>query len=534
MLVFGAGSSMPSGAPSANELKASLAQKFNIANPDTLTLPDLCAVIERRFDRRDLIVFLRQRLEKLVPSGGLINMPRFRWSGIFTTNYDMLIERVYEKQQVPLEVFSSNYDFHSQGFEEKSALYKLHGTIEKDTAFGDRSRIIITGSDYDLTQEYREILYTKFRDQLSRCSAVIIGHSLNDPDLREVIDEALRLKKSSGAPGKIYLLIFQRNEDLALVFETRGFEVCFGGIDEFFAELAKNEAPTQLVMELTNDVTSAAPAVNPSSLDVSAAMANEAGQLERMYNGRPASYGDIARGWTFNREISDRIEAQIADPNGRRLAYILGAAGVGKTTAARKVLFSLVARKFHCWEHKDDFVLPADAWIRVDRELRRRKEMGVLLIDSAHNHLREINHIVETIGREPTKALSLVLISSRPHWNPRLKSPSIFANGAGHEITRLSDAEIISLLDLLDANAEIRNLVEPGFIGFNRPQRLERLQQRCSNDMFVCLRNIFAMQGIDNIILQEFNSLPENYQGVYLQVAAMEAAGVRVHRELVD
>jgi hypothetical protein len=89
------------------------------------------------------------------------------------------------------------------------------------------------------------------------------------------------------------------------------------------------------------------------------------------------------------------------------------------------------------------------------------------------------------------------------------------------------------LLDLLDSNKDVRDLVEDKFLGFSRPQRLERLKERCDADMFVCMKNIFGFQSIDTIILEEFASLHEDLQDIYRVVAGMQAIGARVHRELV-
>jgi hypothetical protein len=51
--------------------------------------------------------------------------------------------------------------------------------------------------------------------------------------------------------------------------------------------------------------------------------------------------------------------------------------------------------------------------------------------------------------------------------------------------------------------------------------------------MFVCLKNIFAFEKFDDIILREYAGLSEDLQNVYKLVAAMETAGIRVHRQLV-
>jgi hypothetical protein len=51
--------------------------------------------------------------------------------------------------------------------------------------------------------------------------------------------------------------------------------------------------------------------------------------------------------------------------------------------------------------------------------------------------------------------------------------------------------------------------------------------------MFVCLKNIFASDSFDAIILAEYNDLEEHLQEIYKLISAMEASGVRVHRQLV-
>lgn len=51
--------------------------------------------------------------------------------------------------------------------------------------------------------------------------------------------------------------------------------------------------------------------------------------------------------------------------------------------------------------------------------------------------------------------------------------------------------------------------------------------------MFVCLKNIFASDKLDDIILREYATLEEPLQDIYKAVAAMESTGVRVHRQLI-
>jgi len=160
------------------------------------------------------------------------------------------------------------------------------------------------------------------------------------------------------------------------------------------------------------------------------------------------------------------------------------------------------------------------------------KRLVFYFFDDAHDHLHSLNIIIEHICGREKPALKLVLASSKPHWNPRLKTPALFTNGTRYEMSKLSSREIESLLNILQSDADIASLVESRFLGFNRDERRRRLSERCGSDMFVCMRNIFAFEPFDDIILREYAGLKDDYQQLYKKIAGMEAAGIRVHRNL--
>jgi hypothetical protein len=102
-----------------------------------------------------------------------------------------------------------------------------------------------------------------------------------------------------------------------------------------------------------------------------------------------------------------------------------------------------------------------------------------------------------------------------------------------YAFSRVSENEVNGLLDLVENVPEIKALVEGSFSGFTRSERRQRLINRCDADMFVCLKNIFSSEKIDDIVLREYAELKVGEQEVYRAVAAMESSGVRVHRQLV-
>lgn len=532
ILLFGAGASIPSGAPSSTQLAKILAEKLRLDDTSGLSLSDVATIAEARHGRRALVESISTILAFLEPERGILNLPDFDWAGLYTTNFDEVVEKVYLKRRRPLQSISSNFDFGS-GADTADRLYKLHGTINADVSIGHQHRMVLTVGDYDLASSFRELVYAKFAEQLFSNDAIIVGQSLNDPDMKALVEEAVRLKRSKGAPGTITILSFERNDNQAIVYEARGLTVCFGGVDALLAELSKKLPEAQLLPGLSDDPLDRARIVVPSTINVSTARARQTGDLSKMFNGAPANYADIMRGWTFERDFSEQVESQLAATDGKRIAYILGAAGCGKTSGVRKALTSLVDRDVFCWEHAQDMALQSEGWIQIDDELRKRKQVGVLFVDDAHEHLNAVNSIAEAICKQTPAALKIVLVSSHPHWNPRLKVPAIFVQGQKYEVSQLSPREITSLLEIIENSPDVSALVEPKFRGFNRSERQRRLVERCRADMFVCMKNIFGSEAYDEIILREYAELSPDYQAVYKKIAGMEAAGVRVHRQLV-
>ena len=370
-------------------------------------------------------------------------------------------------------------------------------------------------------------------EQLYSKDVLIIGQSLADPDLRTIVDDAVRVKRKKGAPGRITLLSFEADENMVLVFEARGLDVCVGGIDDLVAAIGDDSAVRRIDGETAVDGLDHMNAVHPSTISVSATTSSQSADLVQMFNGTPASYADIRMGFTFDRVFSDQLEKQLSDASEKRIAYLVGPAGSGKTTGVRKALVQLERRGIACWEHDGDFAFPANRWIQIDNDLRKHGQTGVLFIDDAHRHLHRVNHLVDEICAKDDAALRVILVSSKPNWNHRLKASGIYTQGKAYDVGVLSGREIDSLLAILETNPEVISLVEDRFLGFNRNERRRRLVDRCRADVFVCMKNIFASDSFDDIILREYAELVSEYQEVYRQIAAMESAGVRVHRQLV-
>ena len=344
--------------------------------------------------------------------------------------------------------------------------------------------------------------------------------------------KAIQLNEQAMSSARITLLMYTKDEDRAALYEGRGLRVVFGGIDEFFAGLAKKSPGPLFSYKTSDSVLERFPALVPTVTDVTHQMETGKTDVSRMFNGWPASYADIDKRLTFERSISNTVFSYVHEASGQFVA-LLGASGVGKTTAIRQVLVRLKHSGYVAWEHSDDYTLQVSEWIDLARHLKRDSRKAVLFIDDAYGHLREINDLIDALVSEKIGNLKVVMSSTRNTWRPRFKTPNFYKSGSHFYLSKLDNGEIDRLLSLVDNTPELSQIVESTFSGFNRGERRRRLITSCEADMFVCMRNIFASESFDNIILREFAELSETNQEVYRLVSALETSGVRVHRQLV-
>lgn len=533
VLFFGAGASVPSGAPSVNTLVDRMAKAFGV-DANGMTLCDLASYIELKTkDRKRLITHLRASFNGKVPTGGLLTVPSFGWKSIYTTNYDNLIEQAYEKKGKSLKKYISNFDFDADEVTTVQRMYKIHGSIETDRCDGGRASLVLTEADYEQAKDFREFLYMRLASDLSDSVLVVIGYSLSDPEIRALVARIAELRAKAYGGGSVLFLMYERNIERAELLGHKNFDVAFGGVDDFFAALLQE--PTQVgdAQVCGDNILEFAPALIPITIDARHSASSFAGNPGALFNGNPASFSDVAENLTFRRDVVAQLVSGL-NGDGRQIGVILGASGVGKTTAARQTVLDLLTKNgWHAWEHVGDHVFRADYWLAVARKLQELDSAGILVVDDAHQHLQQLSDLIEDLASENLVKLKLLLVSSRGNWHPRAKSPAIFRLGFECRMSKLSGREVDELLNLVDSQPRIAELIEHTFAGFSRIEKKRRLQDRCESETFVCLRNIFASEGFDAIILREYNSLASNIQDIYRFVAFLESSGVRVHRQLV-
>lgn len=528
MLLLGAGASIPSGAPSGNQLAHNLWRDVAKSEPQSDDLIETAGILERRYSRKLVIESIVSSFKKARPTGGLLGLPKFGWHSLFTTNFDQLTEAAYKAASVPLTPIRSNYDFTQRESRTETTLYKLHGCISQDRTLGHKASMILTEQDYEDFQQYRQSLFSLLQSGLLTGDVLIVGQSLRDRHLSDLVKKVLGYKQE-GAPGDIYVLVYDSDDLRAPLLEDKGAKIAFGGIDDFIHSMALN-SPAPIFSSSGEE------APLPISLISIVENVEQARLLEpnvvKMFNGSSATFADIRAGATFERANYPLAIDNITNKHSP-IMVIVGAAGVGKTTFARQILTDLHGKGYFAFEHKNDFLFQSQPWIAFESELRNKGLRAVLHLDECTRYLRQANLLVEHIASLDDSSLKVILTANAAQWGPRIKTAAIFSKGHLTELSRLVDADLRALINLVEFNKSVSDLVHTDFKSLSRNAQFSRLRERCSADMFVCLKNIFANDSLDKILLAEFDELEEDPQQYYRYIAALESVGMRVHRQLV-
>lgn len=102
---------------------------------------------------------------------------------IITTNYDRLIEE--DIMQGRFKVYSRVSDYYLSGSQGIGEVFKIHGTCD------DPSTIVINQKDYLRLAEDSKIVTAKILSVLCDYPMLIMGYSLEDPDVKGILDDLI-------------------------------------------------------------------------------------------------------------------------------------------------------------------------------------------------------------------------------------------------------------------------------------------------------------------------------------------------------
>lgn len=177
---------------------------------------------ENQYSRANLVEMIAQELHinEIFPGETHLSFCRLYFDLICTTNFDFLLENsfgeLYAKQGKPYHIIT-NENRLSTFLNEKTTILKLHGD------FNDPNNMVITESDYDLYIAKNPLFCTYIANLLITRTPLLIGYSLNDPDLRmlwSIIGSRLNSLRRIG-----YAIMCSASENDIARYRRRGINV---------------------------------------------------------------------------------------------------------------------------------------------------------------------------------------------------------------------------------------------------------------------------------------------------------------------
>lgn len=467
----------------ASELAGVLAEELG-EDPKS-GLEEISGLYLDSFDSSRLLNLLRKRYRSKTQSRSQSIVSTLPWKRIYTTNYDDIVEKCFEKAEMDLCTLTRT----STPSASKTPLECVHlnGYINGVDEKNFNAEILLTDSQY-FTNALRDSPWAgRLRaDFHSARSIFFVGYSLYDFDISKVLSE-------SGARGNIY---FIQHEELSKANKVK-FER-FGslhtiGIDQF-AKLVqekgaaiRREPPRDFLVnfrEVPRDEGS--PRV-PEFATIRDLLVK--GKIEKS-----AINWDLSQGEQKYRARREQID-RLADTSGLpgQSLFVRSDIGNGKKLFIAEVIEVLLAADFRCF-HFDGI---SDNLSDDIAFLSAACETGsvAILFPDYYNH----EHLIDLIRQGVPKAF-LITSSTSAAWEladrkPKFPKESLIDVG----LDQLTEAEMQNLDTLIDSAG-----LWGERSGQSREQRIDFIRRQCRCSLRSLLLILFNQEGIRNEIGRVF------------------------------
>lgn len=538
------GTPAPDGARLAEELIAQF--KLGITATD---LPRVSQYAEMKSSRANLDAFVRKALDRLEPDEHIQWLTTFRWRSIFTTNYDMGLERAYRLNSKPLQnpiPVAVTADLRYTDTLIDVPVFHLHGS-----PYGPcNSPIVITQSDYTRYQDKREMVWNRLKNDAATATLLYIGYSGRDPNWQMVIEEVAREFSPSQPPVAYRIDPYADPLDTEILRDVRRIETLVMSLPEFHAlvesELGDRRPDPDTVNVLRNKIPQhlrpaydAEPAAMLRLLESWIYVNDESVTVipntKEFLRGSKPTWSLIAQNQRFVRDVEEDLWEWTLEfstnPKSKSSAVALtGPAGYGITTILMAQALRIVDASIG-----PVFMLREGAEISEGDVLYATSlfpDVGCyFIVDQAREHSADIQAVLAQQRHSKTNFLFIMGVR-RNEW----MSPKIRFKAKEFEIEPLSDPEINRLLDFLTTEG---SLGEMEFL--DREFQFTIVKNKHEKQLLVAMREAMAGEGVgfDSIIEGEYRSIDEENspsvsRDLYLLVCCFYQHGMLIRDELLE
>jgi len=536
--------------PAGQELSNMIAEKFLGAKFRNRPLSQVAELAISEADLFTVQDFIASSLRDFHPSDFHKLIPKFVWSAIATTNFDLVVERAYDQVTSALQrpvVFKKN----GERIEEKlksldSVIYlKLHGCI---TDINDPAvPLILTPEQYVTHRKGRSRLFERLESLAYEYPLLFVGHSLGDPDIRAIL---LELNELGEAKPRSYIVAPNITPAETRFWESRKFSCIQMSFEDFLNQLDYS-IPNQFRVLVTLPEREEHPisrrfAVSTEVKPSQGLMTLLNRDVEYLYKGYKTTHTDpqafykgyfvdwspIIDDLDVKRSMSDGIMSEVflateEEKATRQEFYLIkGHAGSGKSVLLKRL----------AWDASIEYdrlclSLRPSAYPEYEplSELFRLCQKRIFLF--ADPVTEYMDTIEDFMIRARQDKLPLTIIGGERHheWNTECEHLEAYLTDS-YEVRYLSEKEIEALIDLLTRHKSLGHLE-----GMRLEEQKSALSKRAGRQLLVALHEATLGKPFSDIVLDEYKSITSRpAQSLYLTVCILHRLGVATRAGLIS
>ena len=450
--------------------------------------------------------FVANLFDNLIPADFHYIIPKFRWKGIVTTNYDRVIESIYTQNHDGVQELIPIYSDEDRVDEKirscsQLPLLKLHGCIT--ITHREDLPLILTADQYADCRKNRRFLYQRLEGWANEYPIIFVGHKLEDSDVLEVLKQFVDVLKARPR----YYMIDPDSDDIASRYwDERRVSVLKCTFEDFLRKidseisvdergLAQNniDHPIGLKISLENELPPRMlKLLNDEVEYVYSGISYEQGNPSAFFRGFDLGWYPIREDIDVRRDLIDVLLTDVIirpeedRPIISELYVVKSEAGSGKSVLLRRLAWesSVEADVLVFMVRKYGVPMPEDI-----AELQRIVNQRIFLIwDNAADNVGDIEALMQHV-RSKLIPITVIVAERSNEWNMGCESLEKYLVDR-FELEYLNEGEINDLILKL----ETYNCLGPNLKYKDYAQRMNEFKFRAGRQLLVALHE--ATMGI--------------------------------------
>jgi tetratricopeptide (TPR) repeat protein len=538
------------GIPQGQELSDLIVSKYL---DDSYKGKPLQVASELAISERDLFEvqsFIADIFDKYAPAPHHKLIPTFIWHSIFTTNYDLILERAYNEckdRAQELAVCKRNGEKMASKFSSKrNVLYlKLHGCI---TDIGDdKLPLILTPDQYLTHKKGRSRLFERLKEHAYEYPILFIGTSLTDPDIRAIL---LELSEQIESRPRSYMVGPKIQGAELRFWESKKITSIQLTFENFLKTIDQVVMPQQRKMTIavqrpdhpiqSRFVSSTAAPISQSLNEllstcleyIHPALQSPLTDPKAFYKGYFTNWDPLLRDFDVKRTITDSLlseiflEDEITRESMQQLFLLKGHAGSGKSVILKRLAWDAAV----LFDKVCLFVIPGAniSYYALSELYNLCKQRLFVFVDPAGDNVDLIKDILDGARREKIP-ITIVTAERLNEWNDCCTILQQYLSQDYH-LKYLHDTEISKLIEKLREHNSL------GFLeGLPADKQHEAFKKIAGRHLLVALHEATLGKPFSEIILDEYKSISsEQAKSLYLTVSILHRLGVPVRAGLIS